>query len=283
MEQGRINTIVDKVVLADFEGVRIVQMEIFAPHISKAVRPGQFIILMVSREGERIPLTVVRRDLDKNTITIIFQEVGFTTKILGRLNKGGSLYSLSGPLGHPTEITNYGKVAVIGGGVGIAEIFPLVKEFKEAGCWVYSILGARADKLLILKDEIRKYSDELYISTDDGSIGDKGFVTDILKRLLEQGKNFELVYCVGPLIMMRAVALLTKKYNIKTVVCLNTIMVDGTGMCGSCRLREAGKVKFCCVDGPDFDAHLVDFDDLIQRQGRFFKEEKKALDKLSEK
>ena len=250
--------------------------------IAKKAQPGQFIVLMVSEAGERIPLTIVDTDKDKGLITIIFQEVGYTTKLLGRLGVGDSLYSLVGPLGKPTEIKNYGKVIVVGGGVGIAELLPVVKALKGAGCEITSILGGRTEKLVILRDQVKEFSDQLYITTDDGSLGEKGLVTDPLRRLLGEVPGWGLVFCVGPVVMMKAVSELTRPYDIKTIVCLNAIMVDGTGMCGGCRVTVDNKTKFTCVDGPDFDGHKVDFKELMTRQKRFLKHEDQSLCKLDQ-
>ena len=273
--------IIAKEILADIQGTRIVKYVVDSPLIAAKAQPGQFVILMVKEEGERIPLTLVDSDQQKGTITLIVQELGYSTKLLGTLKAGDSLYSLVGPLGHATPIKNYGKILIVGGGVGIAELFPVVRALKKAGNTIYSILGSRTKDLLILKDEIGKFSDKLLIATDDGSLGEKGFVSAILEKLLAQDKDFQLSLCVGPVPMMRVIANITRPYKIKTLLSLNAIMVDGSGMCGCCRLTEAGKTRFCCVDGPDFDAHLVDFDELISRQKRFVPEEKQALEKLN--
>ena len=254
-----------------------------SPLIAQKALPGQFIILMVNEKGERIPLTIVSADKERKTITIIFQEVGYTTKLLGRMEPGESLYSLVGPLGEPTPIKNYGKVIVLGGGVGIAELLPIARALKKAGCEVISILGGRTAELVILKQEINQTSDDLYITTDDGTLGQKGLVTDPLKKLLEENTDYGLVFCVGPLPMMRAVSEATRKSRIKTLVCLNSIMIDGTGMCGGCRVTIKGETKFTCVDGPDFDGHTVDFDELMTRQKRFLGHEKNSMCKLQEK
>ncbi len=251
--------------------------------IAEKALPGQFIILMVCKEGERIPLTIVDTDEKKKTITIIFQEVGYTTKLLGRLESGDLLYSLVGPLGKATPVRNYGKVIVVGGGVGIAELLPVARAFKDAGCAITSILGGRTAELVILPEQVKEYSEDMYITTDDGSLGEKGMVTDPLKRLIEKDQNYGLVFCVGPLPMMRAVSDLTRAFNIKTLVCLNSIMIDGTGMCGGCRVTINGETKFTCVDGPDFDGHEVDFNELMTRQKRFISHEKHAMCKLDEK
>jgi ferredoxin--NADP+ reductase len=275
--------IVNKKVLADIGDTRITRIDVESALIAQRAQAGQFVILMVSEAGERVPLTIVDTNKDKGIITLIFQELGYSTKLLGTLKEGDSLYSLVGPLGHPTPINNYGKVLVVAGGVGIAEVLPLVKSLKEAGCSIYTILGARTKELLILKDEIEACSDKLFISTDDGSLGEKGFVSNILQRILDEESDFGLAYCVGPVPMMKVISQITKPYNIKTMVCLNAIMLDGTGMCGGCRLIEGGVVKFCCVDGPEFDGHLVDFDELMNRQKRFVPEEQQAMEKLKAK
>lgn len=271
--------ILKREVLAKYKDIRITRLIVKAPFIAKKASAGQFVILMVKEDGERIPLTIVDKDVRSGSITLIFQEIGYTTKLLGRLKKGSSLYALLGPLGKPTEVRNWEKVLVIGGGVGIAEVYPVVKAFRSAGCTITVILGARTKSLLILEKEIAKYAHTLYISTDDGTYGQKGFVTDILKRLLKE-KSFNLIYCVGPILMMKAVASISKQYNIKTTVSLNAIMLDGTGMCGSCRVKEKGKIKLCCLDGPDFDAWEIDFDELLQRQNRFRDKEKMLLQQL---
>jgi len=253
---------------------------IHSPLIAQKALPGQFIVLMVKEEGERIPLTIVEANKNKETITIIFQEVGYSTKLLGTLNPGDSLYALVGPLGKPTPIKNYGKIIVLGGGVGIAELLPVVHAMKDAGCEVTSILGGRTADLVILRNQVKEFSDNLYITTDDGSLGEKGLVTDPLKRLLEEDAGYGLVFCVGPIPMMKAVSDTTRPFKIKTIVCLNAIMIDGTGMCGGCRVNVGGETKFTCVDGPDFDGHEVDFKVLMTRQKRFVKYEKESLCKL---
>jgi ferredoxin--NADP+ reductase len=265
--------ILQKQVLSDFQGVKVINMKLFAPHIASKAKPGQFIALMVSSEGERIPLTIVGQD--KDSITIIFQEAGLTTKLLGKLEVGDSLYALVGPLGHATEIKTYGKVVLVGGGVGIAEIYPVAKALKEAGNHVVTILGARTKGLLILENELKNASSELYIVTDDGSYGRKGFTTDALKDLLGKEK-YDLVYSVGPIPMMRKVAEVAKSFNVKTIVSLNALMVDATGMCGCCRVTVGGKTKFSCIDGPEFEAQEIDWDELTKRN-RVYQEKEKHI------
>ena len=256
--------IINKESLIDCAGTRIGKITVSAPDIARKAKPGQFIVLMVSEKGERVPLTVVEKDSKSGTITLIFQEAGFTTKLLGKLAAGDSLYALVGPLGHATEIKNYGRVILVGGGVGIAEIYPVAKALKEKGNHITTVLGARTKELLILENELKKTSDEFYVATDDGSYGRKGFTTDILEELLSKGK-YDLVYSVGPIPMMNRSGAVTKKFNTKTIVSLNAIMVDATGMCGCCRVTVGGKTFFSCVDGPEFDAHLVDWDELTKR------------------
>jgi ferredoxin--NADP+ reductase len=249
-------------------------MVVYTPLVARKFKPGQFVIVRVCEEGERIPLTIA--DADNDNITIVFQEVGKTTKMLGRLNVGDRILNLLGPLGRPTHIENYGHVCCVGGGVGVAALYPIAKALKEAGNRVTSIIGARTKDLIIFEDEMRRVSDELYITTDDGSKGERGFVTDVLKRLLE--KNiFDRVFAIGPAIMMKVVSDVTKTKNIKTIVSLNPIMIDGTGMCGGCRVIVGGETKFACVDGPDFDGHLVDFNHLLLRLKMYEKQEKEVM------
>ena len=265
--------IIHKETLAQTQDTKITKLEVLAADIARKAKPGQFVVLMACAEGERIPLTIVNKNLEKGTITLIFQELGLTTKLLGRLNTGDSLYALVGPLGHATEIKNYGKVILVGGGVGIAEIYPVAKALKEAGNVLEIILGARTKDLLILEKELKGLSDAFYITTDDGSYGKKGFTTDILAELLKKDK-FDLVYAVGPIPMMKRVSSVTKDFGVKTIVSLNAIMVDGTGMCGCCRVDVAGKTQFSCVDGPEFDGHLVDWELLSKRNNVYTDKEK---------
>ena len=275
--------ITKKEILSQVENTKIVSMEIDAPLIAGKAKPGQFVVLIVKAEGERIPLTVVKTNKKSRTINLIFQELGFTTKLLGNLKVGDSLYSIVGPLGNSTEIKHYGKVIIIGGGVGIAEIYPVAKALKAAGNRVVTILGARTKDLLILEKELKAVSEELHIATDDGSYGKKGFVTDVLDELLTQhaarSTQHDLVYAVGPIPMMKLVSSITKGFNVKTIVSLNALMVDGTGMCGSCRVTVGGEMKFSCVDGPEFDGHLVDWEELGKRNN-IYRDKEKHICKL---
>ena len=257
---------------------KIKRIEVLAPDIAKKALPGQFVVLRIDERGERIPLTIAEKDLKEGTISLIFQEIGATTKRLGSLDEGEEILNLAGPLGKASEIKNYGKVIVIGGGVGTAVVYPVICALKEAGNVVFSILGVKSKRFLILEKELREVSDKFFLTTDDGSAGEKGFVSDVLKRLIAREK-IDLVITAGPLIMMKVISQITEPYKIKTIVSLNPIMVDGTGMCGSCRLRVGGKSKFACVDGPEFDGHLVDFDTLIARSKLFSFQEKTASEK----
>lgn len=243
----------------------VTRMVIDAPLIAKKAEPGQFVILRVDAEGERIPLTVADFDREAGTVTIIFQIVGATTEKLNHLNEGDSLHDFVGPLGTASHVEGLKKVAVIGGGVGCAIAYPVAKKLHQLGAEVHSVVGFRNKDLVILEDDFRAVSNRYVLMTDDGSYGDKGLVTDALKALIESGEQYDEVIAIGPLIMMKFVCKLTKEYNIKTIVSMNPIMIDGTGMCGGCRLTVGGETKFACVDGPDFDGHLVDFDEAMQR------------------
>ncbi len=268
--------ILNKQIIAQVPNARITRLEIHAPLIASKVSPGQFIVIMVKEEGERIPLTVVDKNAKTGSIILIVQEVGFTTKLLGSMKTGDSIYAIAGPMGHATELKDYGNIILIGGGVGIAELYPLAKGMKEAGNNVTTILGARTKELLILEDALKAVSDRFYITTDDGTYGQKGFVTDVLKKLLTpktEHRTPNLVYAVGPIPMMRLVSDITKECNLKTIVSLNALMVDATGMCGGCRVTIGDEVKFSCVDGPEFDAHLVDWDELIKRTKTYTEKE----------
>ena len=257
----------------------ITMLEVQAAHIAEKTRAGQFVKIIVSEKGETIPLTLADWDKNKGTITLIFQKVGFTTKMLGSLNPGDNIAHILGPLGHPTEIKELGEVYCVGGGVGIAELYPVSRAFKDAGNRVIGIIGSRTKDLIILENQIRKVTDELFITTDDGSYERKGLVTDILKDLFSviekstHTKYPSLVYAIGPVRMMKAVADFTRDYQVKTIVSVNPIMVDATGMCGACRCTVGGKTVFGCVDGPDFDAHALDFDELEKRLSAFKQQE----------
>lgn len=240
-------------------------MEIEAPLIAKKAEPGQFIIFRAKEDSERVPLTIADFDREKGTVTIIFQIVGGATMELNTLNEGECLQDFVGPLGKPSETDGLKKVAVVGGGVGCAIAYPIAKKLHNLGCEVHSIVGFRNKDLVILEDEFSAASDKLCMMTDDGSYGTKGLVTNALEELIKQGNEYDEVIAIGPVIMMKFVSLLTKKYNIKTIVSMNPIMIDGTGMCGGCRLTVGGETKFACVDGPDFDGHLVDFDEAMHR------------------
>ncbi len=244
-------------------------MDVEAPLVAKKAEPGQFIILRVDGEGERIPLTVADFDREKGTVTIIFQIAGSTTEKLSHLNEGDFIHDFVGPLGTPTHTEGLKKVAVVGGGVGCAIAYPVAKKLHSLGAEVHSIVGFRNKELVILEKEFADVSDVMKIMTDDGSAGEKGLVTTALKKLIEDGNSYDEVVAIGPLVMMKFVAALTREYGIKTVVSMNPIMIDGTGMCGGCRLTVGGETKFACVDGPEFDGHLVDFDEAIERSAMY--------------
>lgn len=240
-------------------------MKIHAPRVAAKAEPGQFIILRTDSEGERIPFTIADYDRENGCVTIIFQIVGATTEKLNRLNVGDSVHDFVGPLGRATETDGLKKVAVVGGGVGCAIAYPVVKKLSGLGVEVHSIVGFRNSELVILEDEFRAVSSEFVLMTDDGSAGEKGLVTDALRKLIEKGEKYDRVITIGPLIMMKFVCGLTKEYSIPTVASMNPIMIDGTGMCGGCRLTVGGETKFACVDGPEFDGHLIDFDEAMKR------------------
>ena len=244
-------------------------MEVSAPLIAKKALPGQFIILRVDEKGERIPLTIADYDREKGTITIIFQKVGLTTELLDTLEEGDDILDFVGPLGRPTELEGVKKVAVIGGGVGCAIAYPQAKYLHEHGVAVDVIAGFRSKDIVILEEEFQAACDHLYLTTDDGSYGEKGLVTNKLKALIEAGNQYDVVIAIGPIIMMKFVCKTTEPYGIKTLVSLNPIMIDGTGMCGGCRVSVGGQMKFACVDGPDFDGHQVDFDELMARNAAY--------------
>ena len=254
----------------------VTKMDIEAPLIAKKAEPGQFIILRVDEEGERIPLTIADYDREAGSVSIIFQVVGATTQRLNRKEAGEYLQDFVGPLGTKSEVEGLKKVAVVGGGVGCAIAYPVAKKLHRLGAQVHSIVGFRNKDLVILEKDFEAVSDKLLIQTDDGSYGEKGLVTDALKKLIESGEQYDEVIAIGPLIMMKFVAKLTKEYGIKTVVSMNPIMIDGTGMCGGCRLTVGGKTKFACVDGPDFDGHEVDFDEAMARAAMYKSFERQA-------
>lgn len=261
----------------------IKSMVIEAPHVARAALPGQFIILRINEEGERIPLTIADFDREEGTVTIVFQEVGKSTMHLGTLNPGDIIATFAGPLGQPSEIENFGKVVCIGGGVGIAPVYPIAKALKEKGNYVISILGARGKGLLFWEERMRNISDELIICTDDGSYGRKGVVTEPLKEILNKDNGIARVWAIGPAIMMKYVSLVTKPFNVHTIVSLNPIMIDGTGMCGGCRVIIGDESRFVCVDGPEFDAHSVNWDNLLTRLQFYKKEEGVAVERWTHK
>lgn len=249
-----------------------------APRIARKHRPGQFVIVRIYDKGERIPLTIERADPVKGTVNIVVQSIGKTTHLLNSLETGDSLLDIVGPLGKPSEIENFGTVVVMGGGVGTAMAYPTTAALKRAGNQVITILGGRNKDLVILENEMRQVSDSLFVTTDDGSYCEKGLVTDKLRQLIENGTRIDLVLAVGPIPMMRAVAEMTAKQNIRTIVSLNPIMIDGTGMCGGCRVLVDGKSEFACVDGPEFEAHRVDFAVLVQRNAMYREAEKRSME-----
>jgi ferredoxin/flavodoxin---NADP+ reductase len=266
-----------KIIDAQFIAPGIKRFVLEAPRIARKQKPGQFVILRIHEEGERIPVTIENSDPEHGTISIVVQSAGKTTHLLNSLNTGDQILDVVGPLGKPSEIERFGTVVVVGGGVGTAMAYPSAAAFKRAGNRVISIVGARTKELVILEQELRAVSDAVMITTDDGSYADKGFVTDKLRQLIQNGTRIDLVLAIGPIVMMRAVAELTRKENIRTVVSLNPIMIDGTGMCGGCRVLIDGKSEFACVDGPEFDAHKVDFAVLVQRNGMYRDAEQRSL------
>ena len=255
-------------------------LKLDAPEIAKKVQPGQFVILRLNEEGERLPLTVNDFDRENGTITIVFQEVGKTTKLMGRLNPNDGILDVVGPLGKHTEIEKFGKVICIGGGVGTAVIYPVTRALYQAGNEVIGIVGARNKDLLTFVDEMDAVTNQLIVTTDDGSQGRKGLVTEPLKEILDSGEKIDHIIAIGPAIMMKFVCKTTEPYKIKTIVSLNPIMLDATGMCGVCRVSVGGEIKFGCVDGPEFDGHQVDFDSLINRLRQYVAEEKISMDTI---
>ena len=265
-----------KIVRKESLNPTVTLMEVEAPLVARKAEPGQFIIFRVNEDGERIPLTIAGYDREKGTVTIIFQIVGAGTELLNAKEEGDYIHDFVGPLGKPTEVEGLKKVCVVGGGVGCAIAYPIAKKLHEIGCEVTSIVGFRTQDLIILEDEFKAVSSKYILMTDDGSAGEKGVVTAPLEELIKNGEQFDEVITIGPLIMMKFVVLTTKKYDVKTVVSMNPLMVDGTGMCGCCRLTVGGKTKFACVDGPDFDGFEVDFDEAMERGGIYKPFELKA-------
>ncbi len=260
-------------------GPQVVRNEILAPLVARRCQPGQFVIVRVHERGERIPLTIADFDRERGSVTLIYQVVGKTTALLAEKQAGDSLSDVAGPLGAPSELDGLQRVAVIGGGLGCAIAYPQAKELHRRGAYVDCIAGFRSRELVILEREMRAVSDRLFIMTDDGSYGDKGLVTNKLEQLLQQDGTYDAVIAIGPLVMMKFVSLLTKQYGVRTIVSMNPVMIDGTGMCGGCRIRVDGQTKFACVDGPDFDGHLVDFDDAIRRAGMYRAQEREAMER----
>jgi ferredoxin/flavodoxin---NADP+ reductase len=272
-----------KIVRKETLSPNVTLMDVYAPYIARKAQPGQFIIFRIDEDGERIPLTIAGYDRDKGTVTIIFQQVGKTTKQLGQMEIGDMLLDFSGPLGRASELDGYSgkKTVVIGGGLGTAIAYPQVRRLKETGAIVHTITGFRNKELIILEKELSEISDKHITATDDGSNGNKGFVTDKLKELIMSGEKYDLCIAIGPLIMMKLISAITKEYGIKTIVSMNPIMVDGTGMCGGCRVTVGGETKFACVDGPDFDGHIVDYDEAMRRQLMYKKEEKTSDERFT--
>jgi ferredoxin/flavodoxin---NADP+ reductase len=266
-----------KILHAEFLAPGIKRFVIEAPRIAHKYKPGQFVILRLYEQGERIPLTIEKADPERGTIRLVVQSIGKTTNLLNSLETGDTILNVVGPLGKPSDIEKFGTVVVMGGGVGTAMAYPTTAALKQAGNRVISIVGARNKELVILEKEMREASDVLMITTDDGTYADKGFVTDKLRQLIENGTRIDLVLAVGPIPMMRAVADMTRKEHIRTIVSLNPIMIDGTGMCGGCRVLIDGKSEFACVDGPEFDAHRVDFSILVQRNSTYREAEQRSM------
>ena len=280
MSIAKSENMIFRILEKEFLAPTICKFVVRAPFIAPKRKAGNFVIIRVIDSGERIPLTIVDSDNDLGTITLIVQAIGKTTKLLFSKNVGDALCDVVGPLGNPTPIEYHGSIACVGGGVGTAELFPIARALKNAHNTVYSIIGARSNDLVILEKEMSEISNGIFVTTDDGSYKRKGFVTDALKDLLDAPLGIGAVYAIGPLPMMKAVAALTKKYGIRTFVSLNAIMVDGTGMCGGCRVTIDGKMKFACVDGPEFDGHCVDFDELITRNRTYTDLEQVANESL---
>lgn len=268
-----MNRILEKKFLSE----NVVKLVVEAPQVAQKQNPGQFVIVRVDEKGERIPLTIADADKEQGAITLIIQKVGTSSHKISLLSAGDSLLDVSGPLGRPTHVTKVGTVLACGGGVGIAPLFPIARAFKQAGNRLVTVLGARTRELLILEDEMSAFADETIVMTDDGSYGKKGVITIGIEEVLQR-EPVQLAVAIGPAVMMKFVALLTKKYRVPTIASLNTIMVDGTGMCGACRVSVGGKTRFVCVDGPEFDAHEIDYDEMIKRLNTYKAEEKSSYD-----
>ncbi len=266
--------ILRKQILSDIVKLFVVK----APLVARKAQPGQFVIVRIDERGERIPFTIADFDAEEGTITLIFQEVGKSTNQMGLMEVGDSFANVAGPLGHPTKIANYGTVVMVGGGVGIAPVFPITRALKQAGNRVISIIGARSEALLFWQERMAEFSDEVILCTDDGSAGRKCLVTQPLKEILESQADVARVWAIGPAVMMKFVAATTQPYNVPTTVSLNTVMIDGTGMCGGCRVVLAQGAKFVCVDGPEFDGHQVDWDNMLSRLSFYRREEKEAME-----
>ena len=275
-------SVMNKIVAKEYFSDQVVKLVVEAPYIAKSRKAGHFVIVRVGEKGERVPLTIAEADLEKGTITLIVQKVGVSSIKLCNMEVGDNIKDVVGPLGHPTHIEKVGTVLASGGGVGVAPLLPIVEAYKKAGNKVISVLAARQKNLIILEEQIRQHSDEVIIMTDDGSYGQKGLVTHGMEEVIKREKIDEVV-TVGPAIMMKYVAILTRKYKLPTVASLNTIMVDGTGMCGACRVSVGGKTRFVCVDGPEFDAHEVDFDEMLMRLNSYKEEENLAYDRFIDK
>jgi glutamate synthase (NADPH) small chain len=273
-------------------GYRIVKKEVYspvtymweveAPDVARAAQPGHFLMVRMNEEGERIPLTVADFDRQRGTVAVVIQAVGKSTREMMQLNQGDLILDFIGPLGEASHIEKRSKVILVGGGLGVAPVYPQLRAYKELGSTTLSIIGFRTRDLVFWEDKFRRYSDELHIATDDGSYGHKGFVSQVLQMLLEQHRDTQEILAIGPLPMMKACCDVSRPFAVRTMVSLNSIMVDGTGMCGSCRVSIGGKLKFACVDGPDFDGHQVDFDELMLRQRRFRREEQESLTRYEE-
>jgi ferredoxin--NADP+ reductase len=258
----------------------VCEFDIVAPDIAKKAKPGQFVVIRANETGERIPLTMAGPDPEAGIIKIIFQVVGKTTALLRSFGEGDEIMDIIGPLGVPTHVEKLGTLICVGGGTGVAVMYPITKAYKDAGNHVIAIIGARTKDLLILEDEMKAASHDLRVTTDDGSYGHHGFVTDVLKQILDERDDVRLVVGIGPVPMMKFLCKMTKEYEVKTMVSLNPIMVDATGMCGACRVSVGGRTRFCCVDGPEFDGHQVDFDELVKRQRAYLTEEKESVDRF---